>query len=497
MKKLITTLLVLVMVVTTLAFTGCGYTEIDAEALGNKVLAEVNGEQILRKEWSEQYDYLAALYQQYGYDLTTHASFFESLKTDVLTSLIQQKLWEQKAKAAKFFEYSEEDRATATKEVEDQIEETIKSSADEYYESLHEQEGKDYDHYYNAAKEKYEKNMALQGITKEDLINDQLKANAMDKYKEDYLKDEVVLDADLYEAYNDLRKQQTEEFLGDDEKDYAAFVDAWNSGENMVVILDGYVLVQHILIKFDKKAGETVAQKATALSSAKTAFDKLEAEVTKLREEKTKLEEELAKLTEDAAKEAKQKEIDAKQKAIDEKLNADAYKTAKEAYDKAKKEHQEARDTAVANTEIKNKATEVLNAVKGGDEAKFIEQLIANTEDTGMTDEETAKKGYLVGTEDKLMEEFHDGALALKNDGDISELVVTDYGYHIIRRMKALEERTGDNVVPLSELSDKMREELLEQQKSEKWEKDLTTWYDDGVKNNTVKIHKEWLKDFN
>ncbi len=497
MKKLITIILAAVLMLSTLAFVGCGYTEIDAEALGNKVLAEVNGEQILRKEWSEQYDYLAYMYQQYGYSTTTHASFFESLKTDTLTSIIKQKLWEQEAKKAGFFNYTDEDRAKATEEVEKQMEEVIKSYADKYYDDMHEQEGNDYDYYYAAAKDQYAKDMQLQNITKEDMIDEQLEINAMDKYKEDYLKDEEVLDGEVMDAYVDLKQQQIEEFMGDDEKDYAAFVEAWNSGENMIVILDGYILVQHILIKFDEESSKKVSEKASALSTAKTAFDKLETEVEKLEEEKAKLEEELAKLTDDAAKEAKQKEIDDKQKAIDDKRNTDDYKTKKEAYEKADKEHKEAREAAEAVAEIKDKANGVLDTVKGGDEAKFIEEMIKNTEDDGMKTEEAAKKGYLVGKEDGLVEEFHNviDDENFKNDGDIV-MVATDYGYHIIRKLKSVEERTGDNVVTRAEIQEDIRADLLEAQKSEKWEKDLTTWYDDGVKGNTIKIHKEWLKDY-
>ena len=57
MKKIISAVLVALLTLGVLAFAGCGYTEIDKEALGNKVLAVVNGENILRKEWSQVYSY--------------------------------------------------------------------------------------------------------------------------------------------------------------------------------------------------------------------------------------------------------------------------------------------------------------------------------------------------------------------------------------------------------------------------------------------------------
>ena len=159
-------------------------------------------------------------------------------------------------------------------------------------------------------------------------------------------------------------------------------------------------------------------------------------------------------------------------------------------YNDAKLEHHKAREAAEAA--IREKAQEVLNSVKDADEAKFIEVMLDKSEDTGMADEETAKKGYLVGKEDGMMSEFHDGAVALEKDGQISDLVATDYGFHIIRRIKALEERTGDNKVSYEELKEALQKELTDTAKNEKWTKNQEDWR----KAANVKINKQWLKDY-
>ena len=161
MKKIISAVLVALLTLGVLAFAGCGYTEIDKEALGNKVLAVVNGENILRKEWSQVYSYYEYMYiNYYGYTKEKNAEAFEKLKTQVLDSLINQKIWEQKAKAAGFFEYTQEQRDEARKEVEEEMNKSIEDTAKTLYEAVKGQEGaKEMDYYRGLAKEQYEANL--------------------------------------------------------------------------------------------------------------------------------------------------------------------------------------------------------------------------------------------------------------------------------------------------------------------------------------------------
>jgi len=81
-------------------------------------------------------------------------------------------------------------------------------------------------------------------------------------------------------------------------------------------------------------------------------------------------------------------------------------------------------DEATANT--------VLSKVEAGED---FEALLAeyNT-DPGMTNEETAE-GYLVGEGANYVEEFLTAALALEKDGDVSPVVQSQHGYHIIKRV--------------------------------------------------------------
>ena len=74
-------------------FSGCTLVQVDAEADGNRVVAVVNGEKILKKDWYSVY-YMYYMYYGSSADQET----LEQLKTTALDSLIYQTLWEQKAK---------------------------------------------------------------------------------------------------------------------------------------------------------------------------------------------------------------------------------------------------------------------------------------------------------------------------------------------------------------------------------------------------------------
>ncbi|MGI6152656.1 MAG: peptidylprolyl isomerase [Christensenellaceae bacterium] len=88
------------------------------------------------------------------------------------------------------------------------------------------------------------------------------------------------------------------------------------------------------------------------------------------------------------------------------------------------------RDEALA--EIKDKADEVLQRAKSGED---FDALVAEFgEDPGMQEEPAKTRGYVVleDSEDYVAE-FTAASLALENEGDVSDLVVTDYGYHILQ----------------------------------------------------------------
>ena len=85
------------------------------------------------------------------------------------------------------------------------------------------------------------------------------------------------------------------------------------------------------------------------------------------------------------------------------------------------------------------KAKAVAASIAGG--ADFEEAMKAYNEDSST--EEQMLRGYPVAEGSQLYgEEFIAGALALENVGDVSDVIITDYGYFILRYAKDLE--TGE-----------------------------------------------------
>ena len=82
------------------------------------------------------------------------------------------------------------------------------------------------------------------------------------------------------------------------------------------------------------------------------------------------------------------------------------------------------------------KAEAVVAAIAGGED--FEEAMKAYNEDSST--EEQMLRGYPVAAESTTYsEEFHNGAMALENVGDVTDVIVTDYGYFILRYAKDLE----------------------------------------------------------
>ena len=87
------------------------------------------------------------------------------------------------------------------------------------------------------------------------------------------------------------------------------------------------------------------------------------------------------------------------------------------------------------------KAKAIAAAIAGG--ADFEESMKAYTED-GSTEEQMLR-GYPVAENSTTYgEEFMTGAMALEHVGDVSDVIVTDYGYFILRYAKDLESGEAD-----------------------------------------------------
>lgn len=464
MKKFLTVVLALVLMFGT--FTGCTLIEDDDS---NVVIATVNGKPILKSEYNKLYDYYYYMYTQYyGYDSSTAVSYLKNSAEDFLDDLIENEILKQKAEAAGYLNYTDEDREEAQKEVDEDKNSYIDEFVASCKEALEGQEIKgknegesDEDYFKRIAADKYAQNLDDNGTSEEEMLEDILLNNALDKFKKEMLKDVTVLEADIVNHYDELYQEQSQEITTD-----ALFVKAMSgqsittsSGssvtyDNVVYYRKGYSKVQHILIKFE----ESDATELEGYVSSITEYD----------EEIADYEADLENETDDAKKAEIQASID-KAKADRSSLQA-KYDTA----------------LAAACAKIQTKTDEVYNSVKDGDEANFIKVMLEKTEDTGMNTEETAKEGYLVGPEDGMVAEFSEAATALK-DGEISKPVATYYGYHIIRCIKVLPE----GKVPYEDVKEELKETLTEERKTSEWTKMVENW----TKEAKIKKYAKRLED--
>lgn len=131
-----------------------------------------------------------------------------------------------------------------------------------------------------------------------------------------------------------------------------------------------------------------------------------------------------------------------------------------------------------ALADIQAKADEVLAKIQSG-EMTFDEAVAQYNEDIGMPE-----GGYPVSKESgSYMEAFVTGAYALASVGDISGLVATDYGYHIL--LYAGDTEAGP--VPYDSVKDGIFETLKATLQSERWNEITDEW----VAQSDVKFYPE------
>lgn len=448
MKKILATALALVLLLG--VFSGCTLVRDDDD---NAIIATVNGVSILKSEYDEVYNYYLYMYTSYGYDAATAQSVIDGMAADILDGLIKDEVLRQKAEAEGYLNYTEEHRKAAQEFADEDKKTYVDSLVEEYKTALGDQDIKgknpgesNEDYFKRVAEEKYYEYLADNGTSVEKIVEDKLLSDAKERYKEDKVKDVKVLEADVLTEYDKIAKEQEQEFTTD-----AIYVNARN-GQSITLSSGatatydtfaynraGYSFVQHILISFE----EEDLTKLKTITGQLSEYDEEIADRKKLVEAET----------DEARKAEEQANLDNAQKMRDE---------LQEQYDIAIKE---------ATAKIQEKTDEIYNSVKDGDEANFIKVMIEKTEDTGMTTEETAKKGYLVGPEDGMVEEFSIAARNLEA-GQVSEPVATYYGYHIIRCIEDLPE----GKVPFEDVKEELTEKLTTEKQDAEWTKMVEGW---------------------
>lgn len=370
-----------------LTLTGCSAAK-KAEKDRNKVVAEVNGEKILKGEVLDSYDS-----QKSNYGITAdnegtdeYKELVKNLKSSILENLVYSKLTMQKANEAGY-------------KVTDEILEKSKTEFNVILKNVEEeiklQEGSDTSgntDYAKKAKDYIDEQLKQMGTTKDKYIQMMAEQTITQQFMDKTIGEIKVSDEEIKNYYDSELKSQRE----------------GTSTSELVLFNKPGVRVKHILIAIPQAEQD---------------------EYSKLYNEK-KTEEANAYLAE-------------KQKAI------------------------------------QPKAEEVLaKAKKGEDFDKLVEEY---GEDPGMVGNE---EGYTVDQDTQFVPEFKEAALKLKV-GQISELVPTVYGYHIIKAYEVINEK----VYTLKEKKEEVKQAVISQKKDEKWQGFLDQWMEKA----SVKKYEELL----
>lgn len=127
---------------------------------------------------------------------------------------------------------------------------------------------------------------------------------------------------------------------------------------------------------------------------------------------------------------------------------------------------------------IKPLAEEVLEKAKAGEN---FEELIKTYGKDPVMENEQYKEGYVFGKGENMDPNFEEAAFKLEVD-EISDLVSTGYGYHIIKLYEIIPEKTYD----LSEKKDEIKTVVEGNKKNQKFQQQIDEW----EKSANVKTYK-------
>lgn len=117
-------------------------------------------------------------------------------------------------------------------------------------------------------------------------------------------------------------------------------------------------------------------------------------------------------------------------------------------------------------------AKELMERIEAGEDFEAL--LNEYNTDPGMSDE-AYTKGYLIGEGANYVQSFLDAALALEKEGDVSEPVQSDYGWHIIKRM----ENAEAGPIPYEEVQEEYDSYTTSLRQSEAYQEKLQSWIED------------------
>ena len=430
MKNVTRILAVLLCIAVSFSLAACSLVGVDEEKDKSQAVAVVNGVEISKETFLSMQQQYLYIYQMFGYDPTSDEETLKQFNSNILEALISQEVLSQKAKELGFTELSAEDQA--------EVDEDFKTDFDSYKEDFREQ----------AESEKLNDDSIDVEARMDELARAELEANGQtyDEVYQSYITSKAIenLQASINDAvtvsedearawYEENLDSQTTEVQTNSTayENYAAN----GSSVPALYVPEGYRYVKQILISFEEN-------------------EELENQISEIEDRITAIDSELTTLKED------------------ETANADQIKTLET--EKTGKQTELSKLQEQYKASAKTKAEEVMAKLAAGED---FDSLVAEyNDDPGVAEGGAyAEKGYLVGPETtSYVSAFTQAALALQNIGDVSDMVETNYGYHILKLASLVE----SGKVSFESVKDAATEAALSEKQEQTWSDTLTEWTD-------------------
>lgn len=404
---------------------GCNLVETKEE---NKepVAATVNGEEITVREVASMMEYYASNYYYQTYmtgnpvDITQNAEQMALLRTNIVESLIVQKLVRAKALELGYDKLSDEDRAT----VDAQFESDFAAFREDFREQAESDKLNDDSIDVEARIDELAKAALVEnGSSYDETYNEYVTSMAMSNLQKDEYAKVTVTDADVKAYYDELLAAQTAEMT-----ETPSVFEYYNMGyysDPCVYAPEGYRYVNHILVGFDdeSEAGVRIAEIETRLGEIVEKLATLN---------------ETDNLTEMAALKAEQADLNAE------------YETVYAEY------RQPALDTAKSIIEQLN---------NGADWDTLSAQY--NTDPGSMPGGDYAETGYLMSAETtSYVQSFTDAGMKLTTVGEYTKQPVESvHGFHIIK----LVSEVTPGAVPFETIADQLKDAALTDKQASAW----------------------------
>ena len=381
---------------------------------------------IWREDAMAEYEAAASAYSQYGLSIDTYA---DTVKQDILTSLVQQAVLKEKAEELGLDQLVDEARAN------------LEAEAAENYETYIE----NYKSYFAAedASDEDARAQTIAAMEQYGLTQDVLVQQMLDSYVDEQLHsyvtaDVAATDEDIQAKYDELVAYGEEHYTDD-----RAYNTARNGGETVAWNPEGYRAVKHVLIKFDDEQSQQYSSLQSTLSSLN---DELEA---------------LDNPQEETADETDAEDAEAETPRTREEIQADIGRIGTE--------------LEALYSQLLPRAQQVIDEFEGG--ADFESLIEKYNEDPGMQNEPTASQGYAVAAESTTWDPaFTEGAMSIGAVGSISAPINGQNGVHIIYYLSDI----TPGAVPFEDIADAVTAAAQEDKVNDTYDAQVAAWVEEA-----------------